>query len=445
MDETGEEAAGDGWLVAAWRALDPRSRDMLKMRLDKCTYRRIGRAYGVTHQRAQQIVSESGRRLLEVAYRADPKWSIKIRELLETRAVISDEELSHSLRDDSGIARTSLLIAEGLRHPKAWSEELSDHWALGPDALNPLLRDLVEEAPYRKNELRDHAAIIGIPESLDIHAIMSAARSLLVLDDTGVWVRRSAKKPDAAYVWLTDQGEPRRAETISEAIGQTTQATTEALRRDTRFRQVRPEGTWALTEWPRGGEYDYSDALDAMIAILTELGPLSRRDLTAELRRRYPVSDSRIHRCLISARIGFTGDGRIGLIEQGAISVDEKEPRQPRNAVYNEESALLAFRLKVDKDIVRGSGVVISPWITWRLGLRQAPMDRTFAVDGSGRQIIFRRGTAAAQMSSVRLETVEQGMVLGCELAVVLRLEHDTMTIRHVCDPDICAARLPNG
>ncbi|MFG1755458.1 hypothetical protein [Streptosporangium sandarakinum] len=357
---------------------------------------------------------------------------------MEARAVISDEELSHTLRDNSGVARTSLLIAEGLRHPKVWSEELSDHWALGTDALDAFLQELVNEAPYRKNELRGRATTIGIPESLDIHAIMSAAKSPLVLDDAGVWVRRSAKKRDAAYLWLADQGEPRRAETISRAIGQTAQATTEALRRDPRFRQVRPEGTWVLTEWPRGGEYDYSDALEAMIAVLTELGPLSRRDLTAELRRRYPVSDSRIHQCLISTRIGFTHDRRIGLIEQGAISVDEKEPRRPDNAVHNEELGLLAFRLKVTKDITRGSGVVISPWITWRLGLRQAPMEKIFTVEGSGRQITFRRGTAAAQMSSVRLETVEHGMTVGCEFAVVLRLEHNTMTIRHVCDPDVC-------
>ncbi|MEU7860186.1 hypothetical protein [Nonomuraea sp. NPDC049141] len=444
MDEAGEEVEGDDWLVKAWQALDPRSRNMLIMRTENRTYRCIGRAYEVTHQRAQQIVSAARRWLVEAACRADPEWSTKIRAFLETRGVISDEQLSLTLRDASGVARASLLIAEGICHPRAWTKELSDHWALEANALDALLRELANEAPYRKDELREHAATIGIPDSLDIDSIMSAAKSSLILDDSGLWVRRSAKKRDAAYLWLVDQGEPRRAEAISEAIGQTAQATTEALRRDNRFRQVRPEGTWALTEWPRDGEYDYSDALEAMIEILTELGPLSRRDLTAELRRRYPVSDSRIHQCLISARIGSTHDGRIGLIEQGAISVDEKEPRQPGNAVHNEESDLLAFRLKVDKDIARGSGVVISPWITWRLGLRQAPMERIFTVEGSGRQIAFRRGTAAAQMSSIRLEAAEQGMALGCELAAILRLEHDTMTIHHVCEPDKCGSRTPD-
>ncbi|WP_155346348.1 RNA polymerase subunit sigma-70 [Acrocarpospora pleiomorpha] len=415
------------------------------MRAENRTYRSIGRAHGVTHQRAQQIISGAGRWLVEAARRADPAWSTKIRELLRTRTVISDEELSQTLRDASGVARASLLVAEGLCHPRAWSKELSDHWALKTDALDALLRELAKEAPYRKDELREHATATGIPESLDIRSIMSAAKSPLTLDDSGVWVRRGAKKRDAAYLWLADQGEPRRAEAISEAIGQKAQATTEALRRDNRFRQVRPEGTWALTEWPRDGAYDYSDALEAMIEILTELGPLSRRDLTAELRRRYLVSNSRIHQCLISARVGLTYDGRIGLVERGAISADEKEPRQPDNAVHNEESGLLAFRLKVDKDIARGSGVVVSPWITWRLGLRQAPMERIFTIEGSGRQITFRRGTAAAQMSSVRLEAAERGMALGCELAAILRLEQDTMTIRHVCDPDTCAARSPDS
>lgn len=443
MDEAAEAAMEVGWLMDAWRALGPRSQAMLTMRAKNRTYQCIGRVFSVTHERARQIVWGAGHRLVEAAQRADPGWAAKIRDLVTERFVISDNELSLTLRDHGGIARASLLTAEGLCHPKAWSEVIPDHWALTHDALDGALRSLAEQAPYRRSELREHAANFGIPESLDIDSIMAAAKSPLTLDEADVWARRNARKRDVAYLWLASQGEPSRVEAISDAIGRHVHATTEALRRDARFRQVRPEGTWALTEWPRDDAYDYSDALEAMIEILTELGPLSRRDLTAELRRRYPVSDSRVHQCLISARIGFTHDGRVGLVEQGAISADEREPRRPGTAVHNEELGLLAFRLKVDKDIVRGSGVVISPWITWRLGLRQAPMERTFTVEGNGRQITFRRGTAAAQMSSIRPEVAEHDLVLGCELAAVLRLEYDTMTIRHVCDPDACATRSP--
>ncbi|GGN99208.1 sigma factor-like helix-turn-helix DNA-binding protein [Microbispora bryophytorum] len=438
MEKTGDGALEGDWLVDVWRTLDQRSRDMLTMRAKNRTLDSIGRAYGVSRERARQVIRNAQCQLSEKARCAAPEWATGIFELLETRAAVSDDYLSETLRDDSGLVRASLLMAEGLCHPKAWSEELTDHWSLSPEALDGLLRELAEEAPCRKDELRDHAANIGLPESLDIDSIMSAGKSPLVLDESGSWVRRTAKKRDAAYLWLADQGEPRRAEAIAEAIALNSHATAEALRRDNRFRQVRPEGTWALTDWPLDGVSEHTNALDVMIQVLADLGPLPRRELTNEVRRRYPVSYSRVQQCLISSRIGLTPDGRIGLVEHGALSTEEKEPRRPDNAVHDEELGLLAFRLTVDKDVVRGSGIIISPWITWQLGLRQAPMEKSFTLQGSDRQIVFRRVTSAAQMSSLRLEVSEQGMVLGCELAVVLRLQHGTMTIRHVCAPGAC-------
>ncbi len=429
------------WLTEIWWGLDERSRAMLARRARNHTLESIGRTHGVTRERARQIIEDAQKKLLVAASEADAQWVILILELLEGQRAVSDTELSSVMPDDSGVIRASLLMAEGLFHPKPWSGEIADHWAPSPEALDQSLQELVRKAPHRPEDLQDMARHVGIPATIDIGSIMSSSRSPLELDASGVWVRRSAKKRDAAYLWLAARGEPAAPSAIANAIESSVRAVTAALGRDDRFRQLRPDRTWALAEWPLRGIGHHNNALDVVIEVLTDLGPLSQRELSQEVRRRYSVSDSRIRQCLLSERIGQTLDGRVGLIERGALVVEEREPRRPDSAVHDGDLRLLAFRIKVDNDIVRGSGVIISPWITWRLGLRQAPTERTFTLEDNGRPISFRRRTSAALMSSLRLEISERGLTRGCELAAVLRLEVDTMTIRHVCDPSVCPAR----
>lgn len=428
------------WLSVIWGALDARSRDMLAMSDVGRTLESIGRDHGVTRERARQIIKSAARRLSEIARLYEPEWFASISDLLDGQVVVSDEALSAYLPDDTGVVRAVLLTSEGLCHPRTWSGEMGDHWARGSDALDKLLEELAAAAPYRKEELRQQARLIGIPRSVDIESIMLSQKSPLVYDPSEAWVRRSAKKRDAAFLWLGDQGEPRKGDSIAEAVSTNTHALTESLRRDDRFRQVRPEGTWALASWPLDGISEHSNALDVVIEVLRDLGPLSRRELFQEVRRRYPVSQARVQQCLLSERIGQTQDGRVGLIEQGALETEESEPRRPSNAIHDEYLGLLAFRIVVDKDVIRGSGIIIHPWITWRLGLRQAPMSRTFTLEGSDRQVTLRRGTSGAQMSSLRLEALEHEMALGCELAIVLRIGAGTSTIRHVCEPAACPA-----
>ena len=147
------------------------------------------------------------------------------------------------------------------------------------------------------------------------------------------------------------------------------------MRRDPRFAQRRPEGTWVLSEWKTNTIIRYyANAVDAVVEVLEELGPLTLDQLSSETIQRYPVSAWRITQCLSSNQIGLTQDGRYDLTERGAIPIEESEPRKPDNIA--ESGSVVGVRLPVTHDVMRGSGIGVNRWLTWRLGLRHAPSKR---------------------------------------------------------------------
>jgi hypothetical protein len=219
----------------------------------------------------------------------------------------------------------------------------------------------------------------------------------------------------------------------------TAAAVREALRRDDRFRQIRPEGTWALAEWTHLRASSYASAVEAMVAVVTESGPLSPARLFARVTELYPVTPWRLKQCLLSDQLGETPEGLVDLVSRGARPFEEEEPARPDTMAV--EGEVLGVRIPVNRDILRGSGVSVHTWLTWRLGLRQAPMSRTFSTPGDHSPVVVRRGTSSAQLSSLRRHALELEVVDGCVLAVLLRLDNDTARVGHGCTPDTCPAR----
>jgi hypothetical protein len=221
--------------------------------------------------------------------------------------------------------------------------------------------------------------------------------------------------------------------------GTTAAAVREALRRDDRFRQIRPEGTWALAEWTHLRTTTYASAVEAMVAVVTESGPLSRARLFAKVTELYPVTPWRLKQCLLSDQLGETPDGLVDLVSRGARPLEEEEPVRPDTMAV--EGAVLGVRIPVNQEILRGSGVNVNTWLTWRLGLRRAPTNRTFTTPGDHSPLVVRRGTSSAQLSSLRRHALELEVVDGCVLAVLLRLDDDTARVGHGCALDTCPAR----
>lgn len=429
------------WLPTAWDSLDDRQRDMLIQRHEDKTLAAIGRSHGVTRERARQIVIGASKILREEALATRAMWKPQLEELFLNASAVPEDALTSIFVDPKGTARYALLRELGFEHPRTWAGPLRQFWTREPGDLDRQLRDLAKYGPYRAEELVPRAVALGVPESVPVASIAAHRKSPLLRAD-GMWVRRSSRGRDAVYLWLADEGSPRHIEDMVAALGGDGRAVKESLRRDERFRQIRPEGTWALREWPLNGTTEYTNALDAVLGVLAELGPMTRGNLYRETARRYTVTYSRVLQCLLSDRIGIAAGASkmVDLVERGALPLEEREPKRPANVAIDDSGKVIGFKVRVDAEVLRGSGVIIHRWITWRLGLRQAPMSRTFSLTDFTGELTLTRNTSAAHISSLRAYAETMGLALGCELAVVLRLEVGTARLQHACAPEDCPA-----
>ncbi|OEJ35806.1 hypothetical protein [Streptomyces subrutilus] len=422
------------WVSAAWSMLDDRSRGMLALRDQGQVLESIGEAHGLTRERARQLIHAAEGHLVDLMDLARPAWREEVLAPFSAAVAVSDTELAEILPDADGVARRALLRRLDLKEPQTWAGRLRRVWTHYPEALDDSLRQLMTLAPFRAEELRDRAAALGIPACIPLEEIAVAPRGPLTRGLGGTWLRRSAKHRDAAYLWLADEGQPRRAEVVAPAIGAgSARALKEALRRDDRFRQIRPEGTWALSEWPAAESSQHTNALDVMVAVLRRSGALTKQALFSLTAKEYPVSYSRLQQCLISDQLGMTADGSIDLAENGAIPMEEREPRRPKSIAADGDT--IGIRLKIDANTLRGSGIVVHPWLTWRFGLRLAPMTRVFTLPNGSGELVARRMTSGAQISSLRPHVRSAGMHEGCEIAILFHLKTNTATIRHTCKP----------
>lgn len=437
----GDEWSMGEWLVRAWETgvVDERERTVITGRAEGRTLDKIGATLGLTRERARQIQNQARRRLSEMADIVQDGWRETTRAAGAGPAT-PRAAFAAALGVVDHVALEELLAAAGLDAPRTWAGPLRGWWSADPGALDGALRRLVDTAPFRGDDLDRAASEAGLPAGLPLAWLLSHSESRLDLSSDGHWVRRKARGRDAAYLWLLEAGRPCRADELLTPMAATTGAAVrEALRRDDRFRQIRPEGTWALAEWTHLQASTYATAVEAMIAVVTESGPLSRARLFARVTELYPVTPWRLKQCLLSDQLGETPDGLVDLVSRGARPFEEEEPARPDTMAV--EGEVLGVRIPVNRDILRGSGVNVHTWLTWRLGLRQAPMSRTFTTLGDHSPLVVRRGTGSAQFSSLRRHALELKVVDGCVLAVLLRLDDGTARVGHGCAPDTCPAR----
>ncbi|MFX4294906.1 sigma factor-like helix-turn-helix DNA-binding protein [Streptomyces bohaiensis] len=437
----GDEWSMEQWLVRVWEAevFDERERAVVAGRSEGRTLDEVGSALGLSRERARQIQNRARKQLTDMADLTQKGWRETARATGTGPAALR-ETFAAALGVVDHVLLDELLTAAGLDAPRTWAGPLRGWWSADPGALGGALRRLVDAAPFRGDDLGRAASEAGLPAGLPLTWLLSHSESRLALSPDGHWVRRKARGRDAAYLWLLENGRSCRADELLATMAATTVAAVrEALRRDDRFRQIRPEGTWALTEWTHLRASTYASATEAMVAVVTESGPLSRAQLFARVTELYPVTSWRLKQCLLSDQLGETPDGHVDLVSRGAQPFEEEEPVQPDTMAV--EGKVLGMRLPVNRDILRGSGVNVNTWLTWRLGLRRAPMSRTFTTPGDHAPLVVRRGTSSAQLSTLRRHALELGLADGCVLAVLLRLDDHTARVAHGCVRDTCPAR----
>ncbi|MEU4034465.1 sigma factor-like helix-turn-helix DNA-binding protein [Streptomyces collinus] len=430
----------DDWLQTAFGALPARSRRMIEDRADGKTLESIGQEHEVSREWVRQVLLKAQKHLCIMADTFVDGWRDRLA-TLTGRAAVPQSEVAAELGVPDQVGVGPLVEAVGAEHPLTWAGRLRGWWTRSPAALEVLLRRGMEEAPLRGEDVAVTFAAAGVPDDVPLLDLLGHPDSPLVPGFEGSWLRRRARGRDAAYLFLLANGEPCRAEELLAPTGiRRKPAVAEALRRDERFVQLRLEGKWALAEWPHLNVTPYPNAVEAFVAVLTELGPLPKDALFVKVGERYPVTLWRLHQCLLDDRVGITEDGLIELVARGATPIEESEPARPARMAVDPAGNVFGVRLTVDKDVLRGSGVVVSSWLTWQLGMRQAPMVRTFSIAGHPTPIVLKRATSAAQISSLRVLVKENGMVGGCEFVLFLRTDDSTARIEHACARHTCPA-----
>lgn len=430
----------DDWLGAAWRALPSRSRRMVESRSCGETLGSIGRRHEMSRERVRQLLLNAQEQLCDYADAFVDEWRDQLMALTMSPAV-PESEIAAVLGVREHVGVGLLAQSVGAEPPLTWAGRLYGWWTRDSSALDVLLRVGVEEAPLRGEDVVTTFAAARVPDSVPLLDLLGHPKSPLVSGAEGSWLRRRARGRDAAYLYLLATGEPCRTEDLLEPTGiKRKPAVSEALRRDERFVRLRLEGKWALAEWPHLNVTSYSNAVEAFVAVLTEMGPLSKEAIFVKVGERYPVTLWRLQQCLLDDRVGITEDGLIDLVTRGAVPIEESEPARPATVAADPGGNVFGIRLTVDKDILRGSGVVVSSWLTWQLGMRQAPMARTFSMAGHSTSIVLKRTTSAAQLSSLRVLVKENGMVGGCEFVLFLRADDSTARVEHACARQYCRA-----
>jgi len=356
-------------VMAAWETLTLRDRTVLELRLSGATLDKVGVTIGVTREGVRQIQIRAEKALLSTLDEFLPDLRAELAQVLADHAAVPEGELYASLGAAPSLPMSAVLRALGVARPRTWAGDLAGWWTRRAGALDVQLRDLAAQAPFADNELDGRATEVGLPQGLSPQELLADEWSPLRRGPVGGWVRYPRVGVDAAYLWLKDQAEPRSSAEIAEALGWKEHALREAMRRDPRFAQRRPEGTWVLAEWQSNTIIRrYANAVDVVVEVLEELGALTFEQLTAETIRRYPVSAWRITQCLSSNQIGLTQDGRYDLAERGAIPIEDSEPHKPDNMA--ESNSVIAVKLPVTHDVMRGSGIGVNRWLAWRMGLR---------------------------------------------------------------------------
>lgn len=433
-----DEPAHD-WLDDAWLALPDRYVDVLARRLNGEKYAIIGEVMGLSRQRVNQLQQKAETALLEAQRRHAPDLPQQLAAALGDNPAVPDDRLAPLLATRAVNAREVLFRRLGIARPRTWSGDLIGYWTCRPAALDSRLRQLVRLAPMSNTEAQTAAKEFGLSELFPVRTLLEQPESRLVHHSLG-WIRAARTGRDLAYLWLRDQGEPRAIADIAQVTGTSEHAIRETLRRDGDFAQVRPEGTWALADWRLpGADNRYSSAVDVVVEVLRELGPLDYEQLKSESQQRYPVSSWRITQCLSSHLIGLNADGLYDLAEHGAVPIEDSEPKRPATIQVHGEA--VGIEITVDSDLLRGSGIGVSRWLTWYLGLRTAPTIRYFTLTDFPGEVSVKRATSSSQLSSLRSAAQSMDLVEGCKMALILNLNTETASIRHICLTESCPAR----
>jgi len=420
-------------LLEAWTELSEKQRYILIERHNGRTLEQIGEELGVTRERVRQLQNKAKTKYVSELASYGPKF----RNWAQSLQVSSDVYDLSSLASKFGTESAGFVMLSIAFDSLGWKvQKKGSPWFIkDPQHTKKLIRNLSPDEPIRESEWEQNVADSGLPKAFIRHLIEEG--ELDVERFCGYIIRHKHSRLDRAYVFLLAHG-PAQPEQIAAALGETTARNIDAfMARQKVFTKVFPSGNWALSELT---EVRYKRAIDAVIDILHEHGPLTRKQLYDFMARIYPVSKSRIHQCLTDYRIGTMPDNKIWLVENGAERKKEDQPAKPPHISVS--GNIVGIMKVVDREVLRGSGLMDSRWISWKLGLHATPMRKTFISHDRLPELTVTRAGANTQISTIREAASIRGLAKNCSCVILLDIANLTWDLRHTCtDESKCKAK----
>lgn len=412
--------------------------EILRDRSTGVTLEELGRRLGVTRERIRQIEVKATSKLVSLITLTPglaEDWTALAADLAVREARLFDTHLD----DDASEAEQVdfgrfAACAYGFRPLKAFGGAvIRGWWTSAQQEFLGAFGGLTGHGPMEHNDLNQWAESNGLPDELPWVEILPAdAGPLRYHPRIEAWVRSRAVTRDAACAVLSRRGAAMSGQEVAEALDiARAHNIEEQMRRDGRFRQLRPSGLWVLVDW--NTESRYSSTFEAVIDVLRHEGPQTGARLGRAVAARYPVTRGAVQQCLSHESIGRWPDGRVDLVERGAPHPEESRPRQPRDILLDQDGSIAVMYRAVDVDLMRGSGLGVSRFLGWILGLRVAPRSRVFEVPGYG-EIEVRRLIQGTTISSLRRFALKLGADLGCRIAVRFDCRENVATVGLACD-----------
>ena len=194
--------------------------------------------------------------------------------------------------------------------------------------------------------------------------------------------------------------------------------------------QIPPSGVWTLTDWTHVSKPRFSNTLEAVKGVLSELGPLPVRQLISEVLARFPVSKTAVSHCLsASPEIGWLPDRRVGLVRNGATFQPRRPLKMPSAVIRHEQHKIIEFIKPVDSQLLRGSGSALPPYVGAAIGLWKYGDERQFEL-GTGGKLVCRRQISNWTISSLKDVLTVLGAAAGDHLVLTMNLLSNDCAVR---------------
>ncbi len=400
------------------------------------TLREIALDLGVSRERIRQIESKGWREVAVLAA-SEPELLAQWRAALEATAV-AESRLFQAASARSGDLDSRqqmghiLLRILGAEPPRSFDGQLAGFWTFHPAALVESLQRLVAQLPCEPDTFMLLVEDLAFePDVPVMHILQSAHSPVRFIPRVNAWVRASLRDRDTAWMILQRKAAPMKLRDLANGLGVPSRNLDAMLRRDDRFLQLLPSGLWTISDWNLH-ESEYRSSLEAVTAVLAELGPQHLAQLARNVIARYPVTPAAVAQCLTHESIGRWPNGKIDLSANGAPRFEQSEPRRPPSVFPEEGGRVLAVLQPVTRDLLRGSGLGLPRYVSWALGMQHAPQDRTFKTK-DGEVVTVRKRIQGTTISTLRGFAERLGAEQGCALVIRIDTNNDTASVELGC------------